>query len=105
MVKPDRSQMTILHGTGYVSLHTHSEYIVLVLHSNNCYGNTPQSYVYVYIVCLVGFVLKFLLSFSGCGKNTAVILCMHFNLLIINIMSVMCPFHFASCTISKMQVI
>ena len=54
MVEPDRPQMTIkydawaLHA-GY--LDTHSEYVILLFHGKNGYPNTPQCYVYTYIVC------------------------------------------------------
>jgi len=40
---------------GYLVQHIHTHHIqfLLLSHSNNCYVNTPQCYVYTYIGCLV----------------------------------------------------
>jgi hypothetical protein len=31
---------------------THSEYVILLFHSNNDYANAPSCYIYMYIACL-----------------------------------------------------
>jgi hypothetical protein len=54
---------------------THSECVIQLFHGNNCYVCTPQCYVYMHMACLFTLVLKFLLSFSGYGRNIVVILC------------------------------
>jgi len=32
---------------------THSEYVILLFHSNNDYANAPSCYIYTYIACLL----------------------------------------------------